>query len=84
MNLKEKINIFISNPELFNIIQYWGSNAGTFFESHNPHGVQGVDERQAQAEPLSERLGNGLQLVVTPGVALISFPRVSEGITYRL
>lgn len=58
--------------------------SSTFLQAHDPHGVQSVDEGQSQVEPLSVRLGNGLQLVVTPGEILVALPGVSESLLYCL
>lgn len=52
----------------------------TFLQTQDPHGVQGVDQREAEAEPLAEGLGHGLQLVVAPGKLAVSGPRVAEGV----
>lgn len=54
--------------------------AGTFFQTQNPHGVQGVDQRKAQAKPLAEGPGHGFQLVVAPGELAVAGPRVAEGV----
>lgn len=56
----------------------------TFFQSQNPHGVQRIDQGQAQTEPLAEGLGEWLKLVVTPGVILVAFPGVPEGVSHGL
>ena len=56
--------------------------ADTFFQTQNPHGVQGVDQRQAQAKPLTEGPGHRFQLVVAPGKLAVSGPRVAEGIDH--
>lgn len=53
--------------------------APTVLKPQNPHGIQGVDERQPQTEPLAVGLGEGPQLIVTPSVVFVTFPRMSEG-----
>ena len=40
----------------------------TRLEPHDDHGVQGVHQGQASAEPLAAGLGDGVQLVMAPGV----------------
>lgn len=52
----------------------------TFLQTQDPHGVQGVDEREAEAEPLAEGLGHGPQLVVAPGELAVPEPGVPEGV----
>jgi len=60
------------------------SSSSTLFQAHDPHGVQGVNERETQAEPLPVGLGDGPQLVVAPGELLVAPPRVPEGLPHRL
>lgn len=56
--------------------------ADTFFQTQNPHGVQGVDQRQAQPKPLAEGPGHRFQLVVAPGKLAVSGPRMAEGVDH--
>ena len=56
----------------------------TLFQAQDPHGVQGIDEREAQTEPLCVGLGDGLQLVVAPGKLLVAPPSVPERLPHAL
>lgn len=56
----------------------------TFLQTQDPHGVQGVDEREAKAEPLVEGLGHRLQLVMAPGELAVPEPGVAEGVHHGL
>lgn len=56
--------------------------ADTFFQAQDPHGVQGVNQRQAQAKPLAEGPGHRFQLVVAPGKLAVPGPRVAEGVDH--
>jgi len=56
----------------------------TFLQAQDPHGVQGVDEGQAQAEPLTVGLGERPQLIMAPSKGSVALPRVQEGLLHRL
>ena len=56
----------------------------TLFQAQDPHGVQSIDEREAQTEPLCVGLGDGLQLVVAPGKLLVAPPSVPERLPHAL
>lgn len=62
----------------------WNTVTGTFLQTQNPHGVQGVDEREAEAEPLAEGPGHRLQFIMAPGELAVPGPGVAEGIYHGL
>lgn len=59
-----------------------GEGADTFFQTQNPHGVQSVNQGQAQAKPLTEGPGHRFQLIMAPGEFAVSGPRVAEGVNH--
>lgn len=56
----------------------------TFFKSHDPHGIKGIDQRQTQAKPLAVRLGEGPELIMAPSKVFIALPCMSESFPHCL
>ena len=44
----------------------------TVFESHDVHGIQTINEREAEVKPGVIVLSDGLQLILAPRVFLVS------------
>lgn len=61
-----------------------GTGSGTFLQTQYPHGVQCIDEREAEAKPLVKGPGYGLELVMAPGEGTVAVPCVAEGINHSL
>merc|ERR1719391_812469 len=54
------------------------------FEVHDEHGVERVDDGQAESEPVLANLGDRTQVVVAPGKASIGAPSMLEGFNHSL
>ena len=56
----------------------------TFLQTQNPHGIQGVDQGEAQAKPLTESFGHSLQFIMAPSKLSVTFPIMEKGLNHPL
>lgn len=56
----------------------------TLLQTQNPHGIQGIDQGEAQAKPLTEGFGHRLQFIMAPSELLVTFPSMEKGLNHSL
>lgn len=56
----------------------------TLLQTQNPHGIQGIDQGETQAKPLTESFGNRLQFIMAPSELLVALPSVEKGLNHAL
>lgn len=54
----------------------------TFLQTQNPHGIQGINQGEAQAKPFTESFGHRLQFIMAPSKLSVTFPSMEKGLNH--